>query len=56
MEIELNNLELKGLIQSIISSKRVYYPLFFLTLHNGLRMDEVLAAKWKNIDWSKLIR
>jgi len=30
-----------------------FYPLYYLAIHTGMRMAEILGLKWRDVDWNR---
>lgn len=47
----LSELEIYNLHKSVYEN-RLLYPLIMLMFHTGMRTEEVIALKWKMLDWN----
>jgi len=48
---EMRTLDDKGVLRFLdVARDTVYYTLFLLAIHTGLRRSEILGLRWKNVD------
>ena len=40
-------------LNTALSIKDQYYPLYYLAFHTGMRQSELIGLKWEDIDWER---
>jgi integrase len=40
-------------LNTALSIKDQYYPLYYLAFHTGMRQAELIGLKWEDIDWER---
>lgn len=43
--------QIQVLLSNAMRAKDVFYPIYYLAIHTGMRQGELVGLMWKDIDW-----